>query len=200
MDEFHELQRQGLITYHLLSTLFAPGDVVVDRSGPQHGLLRMVSTQYVCSKCPGLQISTQYVDYDGAAYGLEDRPLRVKPFKGSQPIEQLKYIPLSLLPEGDALVQRLITRGLRATVLNQAGYMMHAGFAEFGIVELPVERYVSIGAVIPCGTDNCRSKGGFALIQTAIPSMAGPSACITCQRNCSLTQVRILQGSSMLLD
>lgn len=142
MDEFHELQRQGLITYHLLSTLFAPGDVVVDRSGPQHGLLRMVSTQYVCSKCPGLQISTQYVDYDGAAYGLEDRPLRVKPFKGSQPIEQLKYIPLSLLPEGDALVQRLITRGLRATVLNQAGYMMHAGFAEFGIVELPVERYV----------------------------------------------------------
>ncbi|KAK4620089.1 hypothetical protein CLAFUW4_11394 [Fulvia fulva] len=102
----------------------------------------MVSTQYVCSKCPGLQISTQYVDYDGAAYGLEDRPLRVKPFKGSQPIEQLKYIPLSLLPEGDALVQRLITRGLRATVLNQAGYMMHAGFAEFGTVELPVERYV----------------------------------------------------------
>ncbi|GIZ44584.1 hypothetical protein CKM354_000777800 [Cercospora kikuchii] len=132
VEEFRELLRQRLITYGLLSTLFAPGEIIVNSSGGLQNLLRVLSTHYSCGDDPHFNIRAQYIDYDGARYGLEDSWLRINPFKGSEAIEGLEYIPLTLFETRESFVLQLVDRGRRAIELNQAGYMMHAGFAHLG--------------------------------------------------------------------
>jgi hypothetical protein len=117
-EQFHDaikqgdnLKEQGLVTFEHLWTIFRPGSLILSTKLGQPRVFKLISYQYVCGQCPGLQLYVQYVDFDGDDFGERHVYLQVPQFTGAQSIRQLNAFPLDFHPAKDDIIHALVTRG-----------------------------------------------------------------------------------------
>ncbi|WPH00689.1 Hypothetical protein R9X50_00351900 [Acrodontium crateriforme] len=106
-DNFLE---QGLMSYSHLWTVFKPGSTIYAPIYGQARAFTLQSYRYSCDP-PGLDISLQYVDFDGEDFGTAYTSRLVRAFQGAEPINSLSAYPIEWHLNPDAVRQQLVKRG-----------------------------------------------------------------------------------------
>ncbi|GKT42861.1 ATPase family AAA domain-containing protein 3B [Colletotrichum spaethianum] len=135
-EQFHEaitdganFLEQGLMSYEHLWTIFRPGSLVYATRFSQPRVYKLNSYQYICGQCAGLQLSVQYVDFDGDDFGIRDECLLIPAFAGAAQIASLNAMPLEHHPNPDAVKALLIERGRRWEALAGQNFRQYKGVA-----------------------------------------------------------------------
>jgi hypothetical protein len=133
---FERLLGQGVITWKTLHFLYQPGSIVITRSRTADYAYHIRAAGYEermqgLEKTETCQLHGETLDYDGLAYGVQPRELKVDHFKGRRPISSLTALPLSQVHSCDGLVSKLSKRGERAISLNQGGYKSYDGIVRW---------------------------------------------------------------------
>ncbi|KAF2161566.1 hypothetical protein M409DRAFT_37534 [Zasmidium cellare ATCC 36951] len=110
IEETENLLEQGLISYQHLWTIFRPKTIIY---APVFGQARCFElTSYAYTE-DGLQINSEYVDFDGDDFGKRNAGRLVPGFAGAERIEHLSAYPISYHANEKALREELIARGKR---------------------------------------------------------------------------------------
>lgn len=109
--ECDNLRENGLVSYTNLWTIFRPGTHVYQRRMDQPRAYRLASYSYVYGDNPALQLSVQYVDYDGENFGHRSMRISIPAFSGIVPVTELSAFPLNMHPDADVMTHRLVQRG-----------------------------------------------------------------------------------------
>ena len=131
-DEIKEqdnLIPQGMASYGNLWTVFRPGSTIFSTRKGQPRAFKLIMYQYVCGECPGLQLTVQYVDYDGDAFGHRTEHLMIPQYSGATFIAALPALPLSHHPNAEAITTALTARGRRWEALAGQNHMTYTGVA-----------------------------------------------------------------------
>jgi hypothetical protein len=123
------LREKGLVSYEHLWTIFKPGQLVFATRGGQPCAFTLQSYQYVCGQCPGLQLSVEYVDYDGDDFGKRYCVLLIPMFSGARPIASLNALPLAMHSDPEAINRMLIARGRVWESLAGQNFRQYKGVA-----------------------------------------------------------------------
>ncbi|WYZ44542.1 hypothetical protein EsH8_VII_000978 [Colletotrichum jinshuiense] len=119
----------GLISYDHLWTIFRPGCLVYATRLSQPRVYKLNSYEYTGGNCPGLQLSVQYVDFDGNEFGTRYEDLLVPQFSGAAQISSLNALPLEYHPNPDAVTTILTDRGRRWETLAGQNFRQYKGVA-----------------------------------------------------------------------
>ncbi|KAK1623245.1 AAA family ATPase [Colletotrichum phormii] len=135
-EEFHDaitgganLIEQGLMSYEHLWTIFRPGCLVYATRMSQARVYKLNSYQYTCGQSPGLQLSVEFVDFDGDEFGTRYESLLLPAFAGASPIASLNALPLAHHPDPDAVTRLLTERGRRWEALAGQNFRQYKGVA-----------------------------------------------------------------------
>ncbi|KXH67804.1 AAA family ATPase [Colletotrichum salicis] len=135
-EEFHDaitgsanLLEQGLMSYEHLWTIFRPGCLVYATRMSQARVYKLNSYQYTCGQSPGLQLSVEFVDFDGDEFGTRYESLLIPAFAGASPIASLNALPLAHHPDPDAVTRLLTERGRRWEALAGQKFRQYKGVA-----------------------------------------------------------------------
>lgn len=184
-EDFKEMAKQNLVVWNLLDYLYEPGSVIITRSRDVEKAQRIVSTEFQLSgREPTLRINTEFIDFDGKRYGLQQSFVEVDTFKGSRSITSLPAIPLQREPHWEDLEDKIGARSKRVLELHNAKYMQYNGFirtkASFGNMK---ERYVSISTfsirIHFTVLTKPRLKDGSSLMPMDIRSSSRPPTIMT---------------------
>jgi hypothetical protein len=104
------LKEQGLISYEYLWTVFRPGSTVHAMVYGQPRAFTLINYGYSCDP-PGLQLSLNFVDFDGDTFGTRSTSRMVPAFAGAQSIAGLVAYPMECHPDPITLRTQLIDRG-----------------------------------------------------------------------------------------
>lgn len=113
IEESENLKEQGLMNYEYLWTIFRPGMIIYAPVFGQPRAFDLTSYGYVCGDTPGLQLSLDFVDFDGDDLGTRSTSRLVPAFAGAVPINQLSAYPIQYHVDPAGLRQLLIGRGRR---------------------------------------------------------------------------------------
>jgi hypothetical protein len=117
------------ISYEHLWTIFKPGSIVYARFLGQHRAFKLDSFEYVGGDEPGLNVSVDFVDYDGEKFGTRATAFRIPKYSGTMHCDQLNIMPLELHPSEDKVRQYLLARGRRFEELTGQKFMHYSGVA-----------------------------------------------------------------------
>lgn len=112
MAECNNLQGQGLASFQHLWTVFKPGSTVYGTIYGQPRAFQLLNYSYSCNPS-GLNISLEYVDFDGEDFGTRRTNHLIEAFEGAEPIRDLSVFPLDWHPTRDAVERQLVARGKR---------------------------------------------------------------------------------------
>lgn len=167
IKEVENLKQRGLITYRLLWTIFRPGIMLYSTVLGQSRAFKLLSYDYVSTRCgPALQLTGQYVDFDGDDFGLRVSHLQIPEYGGAMPIDSLPVFPMSLHPSPEAVKKLLLERGRK--------FEAHAGqhFVEYRGIALDEERNrfnIDSRTMIDCFTHH-RINGNTSFSVTPFPT------------------------------
>ncbi|KAK4444618.1 AAA family ATPase [Podospora aff. communis PSN243] len=123
------LLSQGVATFAHLWTIFRPGSLIFSQRNGQPVVCKLLWYSYVCGNCPGLQLTLEYVDYDGDSFGTRNDSFKLPPYSGTTSIVQLGAFPLSYHPHAEAITNALTARGRRWEKLAGQNHMSYSGIA-----------------------------------------------------------------------
>lgn len=129
IKEGDNLREQGLVSYDHLWTIFKPGVQVYGMHAGQPSVFELINYGYQWGECPSLQLSVQYVDYDGDDFGKRHKCLCIRKFSGAQPIVCLPALPLALHPDRDEITKHLVARGRHFEALSGQNFREYKGVA-----------------------------------------------------------------------
>lgn len=112
-EESDNLREQGLMSYEHLWTIMRPGLTVYAPSFGQPRAFTLQSYQYVCGQCPGLNLTLEFVDFDGDDFGTRVASRLIPAFIGAAPINHLSAYPLQWHEDAAGIRETLIARGQR---------------------------------------------------------------------------------------
>lgn len=122
IEESDNLLEQGLIDYQYLWTIFRPGTTIYAPISGQPRAFTLNSYGYSCDP-PALNLTLEYVDFDGKSLGTRTTGHRIPAFSGAERINKLSAYPISWHPNVDGMRMKLIDRGRRFESL--AGMSFH---------------------------------------------------------------------------
>ncbi|WQF86867.1 Putative AAA+ ATPase domain, ATPase, AAA-type, core [Colletotrichum destructivum] len=135
-EKFHDaitdggnLLEQGLMSYEHLWTIFRPGCLVFTTRLSQSRVYKLNNYMYTCGQCPGLQLSVEYVDFDGDEFGTREECLLIPAFAGAASIASLNVLPLDRHPNPNAVRAMLTDRGRRWEALAGQNFREYKGVA-----------------------------------------------------------------------
>ncbi|GIZ44352.1 hypothetical protein CKM354_000755200 [Cercospora kikuchii] len=129
IEESDNLREQGLMSYEHLWTIFRPGDLIYGTVLGQPRAFRLNSYQYVCGNFPGLQLSTEFVDFDGEDFGTRDGAQFIAAFGGAQRIDGLEAFPMKFHSVPKDVQKQLVARGRRFEELAGMHFKRYASIA-----------------------------------------------------------------------
>ncbi|KAI3393464.1 hypothetical protein diail_4228 [Diaporthe ilicicola] len=101
------------IAYDKLWTIFMPGTIVYAQVQKQHRAFRVVDYWYddEDDENPGLNLKSNFVDYDGEKLGVRRLDLFIPKYGGTREIREQEVKPLDLLEDADEIKKTMIVRG-----------------------------------------------------------------------------------------
>lgn len=137
------------ITFDHLWALFPPNTVAYTTDQlKQAKLLRVKKCCYEKQRDESVEfcLSVDYMDFDGHRLGyVWPQKIKIKPFQGSTPIQQLQVYPFRLHPEHESLYQSLALRGKKILSLHGRHFQEYKGHA---LQEKPRQFYEDDGAIV----------------------------------------------------
>ncbi|KAJ0325610.1 hypothetical protein COL5a_007422 [Colletotrichum fioriniae] len=175
-EEFHDaitdganLLEQGLMSYEHLWTIFRPGCLVYATRMSQARVYKLNSYQYTCGQCPGLQLSVEFVDFDGDDFGTRYDSLLIPAFSGTTEIASLNALPLVHHPDPSAVSRLLTERGRRWEALAGQNFRQYKGVA----LDPRNRRFNIDGRVMVDAETHHRIMADFAFNVNSFPKVAG---------------------------
>ncbi|KAJ0296797.1 hypothetical protein COL516b_011348 [Colletotrichum fioriniae] len=175
-EEFHDaitdganLLEQGLMSYEHLWTIFRPGCLVYATRMSQARVYKLNSYQYTCGQCPGLQLSVEFVDFDGDDFGTRYDSLLIPAFSGTTEIASLNALPLVHHPDPSAVSRLLTERGRRWEALAGQNFRQYKGVA----LDPRNRRFNIDGRVMVDAETHHRIMADFAFNINSFPKVAG---------------------------
>ncbi|KAK1726457.1 AAA family ATPase [Colletotrichum acutatum] len=175
-EEFHDaitdganLLEQGLMSYEHLWTIFRPGCLVYATRMSQARVYKLNSYQYTCGQCPGLQLSVEFVDFDGDDFGTRYDSLLIPAFSGTTQISSLNALPLAHHPDPDAVSHLLTERGRRWEALAGQNFRQYKGVA----LDPRNRRFNIDGRVMVDAETHHRIMADYAFNVNSFPKAAG---------------------------
>lgn len=148
VDIFNDLVSNRVITYKFLWALFTPGELI--KVG-ENRLCRLEDSGYDTSDTePHFKLLLKYIDWNGTEFGYGSAYVKIKPFDGTKPIEDLAGFPAQYASRIDSLKIDLVTRGKKFECLRgfhykaYSGLMHRAGYKVGGWVFGDTDRNVRI--------------------------------------------------------
>ncbi|KAM3420591.1 hypothetical protein BST61_g3853 [Cercospora zeina] len=129
IEESENLREQGLMSYQHLWTIYRPGDLIYGTVLGQPRAFRLISYQYNCGDFPGLQLSTEFVDFDGEDFGTRIGGQFVAAFSGAERIDRLEAFPMKFHSAPEDVQKQLVARGRRFEELAGMHFMRYASIA-----------------------------------------------------------------------
>jgi hypothetical protein len=143
IEESDNLKEQGLMSYNWLWTIFRPKMTIYATVLGQSRAF--VLTKYAYSQQPkGLQLSLNFVDFDGEDLGTRSTSRLIPAFAGAVAINELCAYPIRYNTNEVAIRQQLIDRGRRMEELAGIHFCCYRGIA----LGLEMERYNIDGRVV----------------------------------------------------
>jgi hypothetical protein len=126
-----DLIAHGVITFDYLYMIFEPGSIIYSSKHGQPCAVRLVRGNYGTDACGGrfYNLQCEYVDWDGARFGLGTTYIRVGAFDGTTPITSISALPAIYHPDRHALRDKLIERGREFERLSGFHYRAYQGIA-----------------------------------------------------------------------
>ncbi|KAL2876290.1 hypothetical protein SGCOL_008464 [Colletotrichum sp. CLE4] len=175
-EEFHDaitgganLLEQGLMSYEHLWTIFRPGCLVYATRMSQARVYKLNSYQYTCGQSPGLQLSVEFVEFDGDEFGTRYESLLIPAFAGASPIASLNALPLAHHPDPDAITRLLTERGRRWEALAGQNFRQYKGVA----LDHCSRRFNIDGRVMVDAETHHRIMADYAFNVRSFPKMVG---------------------------
>ncbi|KAF4784834.1 AAA family ATPase [Colletotrichum scovillei] len=175
-EEFHDaitdganLLEQGLMSYEHLWTIFRPGCLVYATRMSQARVYKLNSYQYTCGQCPGLQLSVEFVDFDGDDFGTRYDSLLIPAFSGTTQIASLNALPLAHHPDPNAVSHLLTERGRRWEALAGQNFRQYKGVA----LDPRNRRFNIDGRVMVDAETHHRIMADYAFNVNSFPKVAG---------------------------
>ncbi|KAF2210383.1 hypothetical protein CERZMDRAFT_69393 [Cercospora zeae-maydis SCOH1-5] len=129
IEESENLREQGLMSYQYLWTIYRPGDLIYGTVLGQPRAFRLISYQYTCGQFPSLQLSTEFVDFDGEDFGTRTGAQSVAAFSGAERIDRLEAFPMKFHSALDDIQKLLVARGRRFEELAGMHFKRYASIA-----------------------------------------------------------------------
>ena len=128
----YPLLAAGKITFELLWTLFRSDTVIYTSTYSAPDEPRAFKVQYATKqssfmKGTWMEISGNYLDWDGKGFGLGSMEVEIESFQGTRPITSLSCYPLKYHDKAEELKAKLIERGRKFTSLGGQHYKSHKG-------------------------------------------------------------------------
>lgn len=160
IEESDNLKEQGLMLYEYLWTVFRPGMTIYAPVFGQSRAFTLNSYGYSCDP-PGLQLSLDFVDFDGEDLGNRSSSRLIPAFSGAASINQLCAYPIQYHANSDALRQQLIDRGRRMEKYAGMHFCCYNGIA-LEQTNCGIERYNIEGRVVVDTKTYHRLNANFA--------------------------------------
>ncbi|KAK4496512.1 hypothetical protein PRZ48_012492 [Zasmidium cellare] len=126
IEETENLLEQGLISYQHLWTIFRPKTIIY---APVFGQARCFELTNYAYTQDGLQINSEYVDFDGDDFGKRSACRLVPGFAGAEKIEHLSAYPISYHANEKALKEQLVARGKKWEAYAGMHFQRYEGVA-----------------------------------------------------------------------
>ena len=125
-----DLLKNGVITFNNISMIFEPGCLIYTKTEGHDRVYKMSSTKLeMQNKRQVLKLDCEFVDYDGAKFGMNKESLTVSTWKGTKKITKLEAYPLIYHEDLDALTQRLTERGRKYEAYTGFHFVAYKGIA-----------------------------------------------------------------------
>ncbi|KAH9243209.1 hypothetical protein K456DRAFT_1820257 [Colletotrichum gloeosporioides 23] len=122
ITDLQALEPNGLITFDLLSFIFAPGHSVVLTNRylshfPTHWIALLHSCHFITDankeeKKVGIELRLKYTGFNGTVFGSVNTVIRLDRFLGTKNITELPVYPMKYHPDHHKLLDSLKVRGL----------------------------------------------------------------------------------------
>jgi hypothetical protein len=123
-------QEHKAIAYDRLWTLFPPGTIVYSNFLSQNRAFRVVSNYYETSETsPSLNISTDFVDFNGEKLGTRRLELSIPKYQGTQTLSEIGILPIDLLDDASDVREELLNRGRRFESYVGQHFLKYDGIA-----------------------------------------------------------------------
>lgn len=146
IEESDNLKEQGLVSYEYLWTIFRPGMTIYAPVYGQPRAFTLNSYGYSCDP-PGLQLSMDFVDFDGEDLGTRTITRLVPAFAGAVAINELSAYPIQYHSNPEAVQLQLIERGRRMEQYAGMHFCCYNGIA-LEQTDCGVDRYNTEGRVV----------------------------------------------------
>ncbi|KAF4851220.1 hypothetical protein CGCSCA4_v003610 [Colletotrichum siamense] len=141
VNDLHALEPSGLITFDLLSFIFAPGHPVVLTNRylshfPTHWIAMLHSCHFIQDhreeKNLELELRLKYNGFNGTVFGSVNTTITLDRFIGTKNITELPVYPIRYHPDHHNLLESLKVRGLEYSKLCLGGANAHVAQNNFG--------------------------------------------------------------------
>lgn len=124
-----DLQKNGVMTFQHLWTIYAPNILIFSRQDNQDRALRLQTSHYGVDRNnqPLFWITGVYVDFDGQRFGTQVLNIGIPNFEGTKRISSLVAFPINLHEKYDDIKGRLIERGARVEALAGSHFRSYNG-------------------------------------------------------------------------
>lgn len=157
------------ISYDKLWTLFPPGTIAYMKPHGEDRAFRVRQTWYDDdddNSEPGMNLSLEYVDYDGETLGTRRMNGFIRKYQGNQQLSELSIMPLNLIDDAPDVRRKLLERGRKFEGYVGQHFLQYDGIA-FKLSCNGYARFSATGRVmIDCKTHHrLEANGSFTVLK-----------------------------------
>lgn len=117
------------IAYDYAWTLFRPGTVAYCKMLGQPRAFEVIEAWYDTGELPGLNVRSNFVDFDGDKLGTRKLDLFIPKYLGTQELSELSTMPLDLMDDAAEVREELLERGRKFESHVGQNYVQYEGIA-----------------------------------------------------------------------
>lgn len=172
-----DMQRNGVITYEHLWTIFQPNALVFTRYESQDRALRLQSSRYGedRNKQPVFWLTAVYVDFDGQRWGTQKMNISISSFEGTRRINHLRAFPMALHENQEQIKATLVERGVKVEALAGSHFRNYNGIGwRMNMMTRTKEKYTVKGRIVidPFGYNSFQPDSAVYVVPLNAPAAA----------------------------